>query len=168
MQVTDLQSSRQSFKPWKAKQITPCTRYFSRALRELQVIAENCDWLIALFAPVVIGWSNYFCFGFSTVIWKTFLKKQITKLLSLQIKAITKFSTSRCHQLSEPEKQTSSEIPEFLAYYFIQILTQLIIRFVGFTESSVRAIMLLTQLKSVSPLRSMQGIQDSGINNSLA
>lgn len=86
MQVTDLKSSRQSFKQWKAKQITPCTRYFSRALSVLQVIAENCDWLIALFAPVMIGWSNYFCFGFSTVIWKTFLKKQITKLLSLQSK----------------------------------------------------------------------------------
>ena len=69
---------------------------------------------------------------------------------------------------SEPEKQRSSEIPEFLAYYFIQILTQLIIRFVGFTESSLRVIMLLTQLKPVSPLCSMQGIPDSGINNSLA
>ena len=68
MQVTGLKSSRESFKQWKVKQITPCTRYFSRALSELQVIAENCDWLIALFAPGVIGWSNYFGFGFSTVV----------------------------------------------------------------------------------------------------
>ena len=42
-----------------------CVR-FSRSLNKLQVIARNCDWFIALFAPVVIGRSNYF--GFSTVI----------------------------------------------------------------------------------------------------
>ena len=65
---------------------------------------------------------------------------------------------------SEPEKQTWSEIPEFPASYFIKILTQLMIRFVGYTESRLRVIVL----KSVSPLRSVQGIPDSGINNSLA
>ena len=48
--------------------IAPCTRDFSRALSELQVIARNCDWFIALFVPVVIGRSNCFGFGFSTVI----------------------------------------------------------------------------------------------------
>ena len=42
----------------KPKPIAPCTRDFSRALSELQVIARNCDWFIALFAPVVIGRSN--------------------------------------------------------------------------------------------------------------
>ena len=45
-----------------------CTRDFSRASSELQVIARNCDWFIALSAPVVIGRSNCFGFGFSTVI----------------------------------------------------------------------------------------------------
>ena len=44
------------------------TRDFSRALSKFQIIARNCDWFIALFAPVVIGWSNCFGFGFSTVI----------------------------------------------------------------------------------------------------
>ena len=34
--------------------------YFSWALSELQVIARNCDWFIALSAPVVIGRSNCF------------------------------------------------------------------------------------------------------------
>ena len=34
---------------------------FHRALSRLHVIASNSDWLIALFRPVVIGWSN--CFG---------------------------------------------------------------------------------------------------------
>ena len=52
----------------KPKQIAPCTRNFFRASSELQVIARNCDWFIALFAPVVIGRSNCFGFGFSTVI----------------------------------------------------------------------------------------------------
>ena len=52
----------------KPKPIAPCTRDFSRALSKLQVIAGNCDWLVALFAPFVIGRSNCFCFGFSTVI----------------------------------------------------------------------------------------------------
>ena len=51
----------------KTKRIAPCTRHFSRALSELQVISRNCDWFIALFAPAVIGRSN-FGFGFSTVI----------------------------------------------------------------------------------------------------
>ena len=35
---------------------------------ELQVIARNRDWFMALFVPVVIGRSNCFAFGFSTVI----------------------------------------------------------------------------------------------------
>ena len=65
-----LQDSRQFFSLWEAKQIAPCTRDFSRASSELQGIATNWDWFIALFAPVVIGRSNYFGFGFSTVIWK--------------------------------------------------------------------------------------------------
>ena len=52
----------------KPKPITPRRRDFSRALSELKVIARNCDWFIALSAPVVIGQSNCFGFGFSTVI----------------------------------------------------------------------------------------------------
>ena len=52
----------------KTKTNRTCTRDFSRALSELQVIARNCDWFIAMFAPVVIGRSNCYGFGFSTVI----------------------------------------------------------------------------------------------------
>ena len=48
--------------------IAPSTRDFSRASSELQAIARNCDWLMALFVRVVIGRSNCFGFGFSTVI----------------------------------------------------------------------------------------------------
>ena len=36
----------------------------------LAVIVRNSAWFIALFAPVVIGWSNEFGIGFSIVIWK--------------------------------------------------------------------------------------------------
>ena len=52
-----LKDSRQFFNQGEAKPkpIAPCTRDSSRALSELQVIAGNCDWLIALCAPVVIG-----------------------------------------------------------------------------------------------------------------
>ena len=67
-----LKDSRQFFNQWEAKPkpIAPCTRDFYRASSELQVFARNCDWFIALFAPVVIGRSNCFGFGFSTDIWK--------------------------------------------------------------------------------------------------
>ena len=58
------------FQPMRiqTKAIAPCTRDFTRASSELQVIARNCDWFIALPAPLVIGRSNCFGFGFSTVI----------------------------------------------------------------------------------------------------
>ena len=42
----------------KTKTIAPCTRDFFRVLSELQVIARNCDWSIAVFAPIVIDRSN--------------------------------------------------------------------------------------------------------------
>ena len=51
----------------KPKPIAPCTLDFSRASTELPVIARNCDWLMELFVPIVIGRSNCFGFGFSTV-----------------------------------------------------------------------------------------------------
>ena len=68
--VIGLKDSRQFFNQRDAKPnpIAPCTRDFSRASSELQVIATNCDWFIALSAPVVIGRSNCFGLGFSTVI----------------------------------------------------------------------------------------------------
>ena len=71
--VVGLKDSRQThFNQWesKPKPIAPSTRDFSRASSELHVIARNCDWFIALPAPVVLGRSNCLGFGFSTVIWK--------------------------------------------------------------------------------------------------
>ena len=55
------------FQPMRRK--TNCTLQlyarFSPALSKLQVIAKNSDCFIALFAPVVIGQSQYFVIGFS-------------------------------------------------------------------------------------------------------
>ena len=61
---------RTIFQPMKRKTKTNCTLStpFFPALSKLQVIAMNSDWFIALFPPVVIGQSNYFAIGFSTVI----------------------------------------------------------------------------------------------------
>ena len=57
------------FQPIRSKTKTNRTMYdFSRALSELRIIARNCDWFIALPAPVVIGQSDSFGFVFSTVI----------------------------------------------------------------------------------------------------
>mgnify|MGYP000108525360 CR=1 FL=1 len=60
-QMIGLKKSCTSFQPIRTRPrpITPCTRDFSRALSKLRVIAKDCDRFIALFAPVVIGWSNY-------------------------------------------------------------------------------------------------------------
>ena len=68
--VIGLKESRQFFNQWETKPIAPRTRDFSRASIELQVIARNYDWFLALLVPVVIGRSNCLGFGFSTVIWK--------------------------------------------------------------------------------------------------
>ena len=65
----DLENLAALFQPMRTKTKTNCTshaRFFPRF--ELQVIARNSDWFIPPFAPVVIGWSNYFGIGFLTVI----------------------------------------------------------------------------------------------------
>ena len=77
--VIGLKESRRFFNQWEAKPkpMAPCTRDFSRASSELQVIARNCDWFIVLFVPVVIGRSTCFGFGFLTVIWKPLSRQLI-------------------------------------------------------------------------------------------
>ena len=51
-----LKDSRQFFNQWesKPKPIAPCTRDFSRASSELQVIARNCDWFMGVIALVLV------------------------------------------------------------------------------------------------------------------
>ena len=50
------------FRRMRSKPKTSGTLYapFSCTLSKLNLIAENSDWFIALFAPVVIGQSDYF------------------------------------------------------------------------------------------------------------
>ena len=62
-----------------------CTRDFSRALNEWQIIAMNCDWFIVLFVPVVIGRNNCFGFGFSTVIGKPLYYEQGNQIEYIKI-----------------------------------------------------------------------------------
>ena len=60
--VIGVEISRQFVNQWEAKPKpnAPCKRGFSRAFSNLLVTARNSDWIIALFASVVIGRSSYF------------------------------------------------------------------------------------------------------------
>ena len=51
----------------KPKPIMPCSHAFSLTWHRLHIFASISDWFIALFASVVIGQSNYFGFGFTTL-----------------------------------------------------------------------------------------------------
>ena len=51
----------------KSKQIVSCLDAFSRAWRRLHAFALSSDWFIGLSASLVIGQSDYFGFGFTTL-----------------------------------------------------------------------------------------------------
>ena len=101
--VIGLKDSHQFFNQWESKPIAPCTRDFSRASSELQVIARNCDWFIGLPAPV-IGRSHCFGFGFSTVIWKPLYNFWINDILEVDVKRKTQHKT----QFAKVNFQTTS------------------------------------------------------------
>ena len=69
--VIGFKISSQLFSQWEAKSkpIITYTRDLSRALRKLQVVAQNSDSFIVQFAPAM--WSDYFLICFSIVILKT-------------------------------------------------------------------------------------------------
>ena len=54
----------------KPKPIATRSRTFSRASCRLHVFASSFDWFTGLSVSFVIGQSDYFGFGFSTLIWK--------------------------------------------------------------------------------------------------
>ena len=54
----------------KPKPNVTCSHAFSRAWRRSHIFASRSDWFIGLSASVVIGQSNYFGFGFTTLSWK--------------------------------------------------------------------------------------------------
>ena len=100
--VIGLKESHQFFNQWesKPKPIAPRTRDFSRASSELQITAKNCNWFIALPAPVVIGRSDSFGFGFSTVIWKP-LYSVMTHLLSYLLNSDYHNRKHQCYSKQE-------------------------------------------------------------------
>ena len=67
-----LKNSRQFFiqSEVKPKPIVNHAHAFSRALRQLPVITSSFDWFNGLCVFFVIGKSNYFGFGFTTLNWK--------------------------------------------------------------------------------------------------
>ena len=52
----------------KPRLIATCSRTFSRALWRLHVFASSFDWFTGLSVSFVIGQSDYFGFGFTTLI----------------------------------------------------------------------------------------------------
>ena len=70
------------FQPMRSKTKTNrtiCTLDLSRALSELHVIAENCDWFIVLSTPVVIGRS-------SCLLWFWFFESHLKTALKARRK----------------------------------------------------------------------------------
>ena len=65
--------SRHFFNQWEVKPKPIVTRActFSRALCRLRVITSSFDWFTGLSPSFLIGQSNYFGFGFTTLIWKS-------------------------------------------------------------------------------------------------
>ena len=59
----------------KPKPIVTCSHAFSRTWRRLHVFALSSDWFIGLSTSVVIGQSDYFGFGFTTLNWKLLYMK---------------------------------------------------------------------------------------------
>ena len=49
----------------KSKPLVTRSHPFSRALRQLRLFTLNFDWFTGLSACVLIGWSDYFSFGFT-------------------------------------------------------------------------------------------------------
>ena len=50
----------------KLKPIVMYSLTFSRAWRQRHAFTSNFDWFIELPVPYVVGWSDYFGFGFMT------------------------------------------------------------------------------------------------------
>ena len=58
----------------KPKPIVTSMHTFSRALRQLHVFASSFDWFAGLSASFVIGESDFFGFGATTLKWKPFYR----------------------------------------------------------------------------------------------
>ena len=72
---------------------------------------------MALFVPVVIGQSDYFGFGFSTVIWKPLLRKTV---IPFTIRAAMIFLI--CRSLKDKKARHSNPYPELTLGFFTKLL----------------------------------------------
>ena len=59
--------SRHFLNQSEVKPIVTCSHAFSRAWRRPHVFASSPDWFVELSVSVMIGQSDYFGFGFSTL-----------------------------------------------------------------------------------------------------
>ena len=88
-----------------------CARFFPLLEQKLQVIARNSDWFIALFAPVVIGRSNYFGIGFSIVIGKPLYEASKT-ILSFSASLVAQIGVwTNCSKATEIELTSDTNSP---------------------------------------------------------
>jgi len=60
----------------KPKPIVTRSRFFSRVLRQVHVITTNFDGLTVLPVSFLIGGSDYFGFGFTTLSWTLYRDKK--------------------------------------------------------------------------------------------
>ena len=75
----------------KLKTITPCEQDFFPPFEQVKgtVIVRNSDWFIALFAPVVIGWRNYFWYWFFYSHLKTVIIIAVMTLQHRTLRAVS-------------------------------------------------------------------------------
>ena len=96
----------------KPKSIATCSRAFSRASCRLHVFAWSFDWFTGLSVSFVIGQSDYFGFGFTTLILKLLYIKherqcfiRISKISEIQSVWIADETLSRVFDISSRSKQ---------------------------------------------------------------
>ena len=87
----------------KPKPIVTCSHAFSRALRQPHVITSSFDWFNVLSVSYVIGQSNYFGFGFTTLKRKP-LYSSVNSCCRRRFICRERGETSRRHSRAQEEK----------------------------------------------------------------
>ena len=93
----------------------------SRAWHQLHVFASSSDWFLVLFSSVVIGQSDYFWFGFTTLNWKP-LYDGVTLLRPLGIERGYSKSPSGWESQStgpESERQSTSYCGRYCGKFLV-------------------------------------------------
>ena len=101
--------------PMRPKPIVPRSHPFSRAWHRLHVFASNSDWSIVLFTFSVIGRSNYFGFGFTTLKWKPLYKNISCRFTWFVVtENVTYLFLSLCKSMNSNPFLLKFEIPFFI------------------------------------------------------